>query len=139
MSVSIASCAALIFIDTMTAVPSPVREQIWGNYHERRKWMRYGSYGLLVGLLQASTKGINPIKLACFNSAQSAGADGASRYDQTLLPPIDDCSLVGGRQLNAWLQKHSASMAQAMHMFQMDLYRVSEYKPIGTLFKIFQW
>jgi hypothetical protein len=159
MSVSLATCAAIIFIDTMVSVPSPVREQIWGDCHTRRSWMRRGSYGMLVDLLRASTRGVNPIKLKCFEHRHpdyddhdqgTGGAPSESsrpsipdlanlEYKQTLLGTIDPASFAGAISLKDWIQRNKASMAEAMQMFRLDLYGAERVRPIGSLFQVYEW
>jgi hypothetical protein len=55
---------AIIFLDVLIACPSPYREQIWGvSWHDRIVEMRNGGYGMLISLLKANSKGVNPLKM----------------------------------------------------------------------------
>lgn len=55
---------AIIFLDILIACPSPYKEQIWGaTWHDRIVEMRNGGYGMLVALLKANSKGVNPLKM----------------------------------------------------------------------------
>jgi hypothetical protein len=59
--------AAIIFIDVLVLFPSPYREQIWGSsWHDTVAEMRNGGYGLLIAMLRANSKGVNPLKLDCW-------------------------------------------------------------------------
>ena len=61
---------AIVLLDILVACPSPYKEQIWGAaWHDRIVEMRDGGYGMLVALLKANSKGINPLKLDCWSEA----------------------------------------------------------------------
>ena len=146
MSVSLATCAAIVFIDTMIAIPSLIREHIWGDLPTRRAWMRHGSYNMLVDLLRANTKGLNPLNLPVLQPVEAStetrplpSRQGTVDSLHTLLPPIDQGSLTGGRRLKGWLDRNQASMRSAMEMLRMDLYAMDEIRPIGNLCKVYSW
>lgn len=106
--------------------------------------MRRGSYGLLIDLLRASTKGINPLKLTCVGYQEdhvghSTPSMNSPKHETTLLPAFDPATLSGGRKLNQWFRDHSTSMHQAMNMLSLDLYGMDEIRPAGALFKVLEW
>jgi hypothetical protein len=74
LSATIMAVAAIIFLDILVACPSPYREQIWGaQWHDRIVEMRNGGYGMLISLLKAHSRGVNPLKMDCWtNEAASA-------------------------------------------------------------------
>ncbi|ESZ94776.1 hypothetical protein SBOR_4833 [Sclerotinia borealis F-4128] len=60
--------SAVVFIDMMIAIPSPYKERIWGvNWHERITGIRHGGYGMMLEVLRANTKNVNPLDLSCWN------------------------------------------------------------------------
>ncbi|KAK6367367.1 hypothetical protein LTS17_010293 [Exophiala oligosperma] len=139
LGASLATCAAIIFVDAMMAVPSPVRELVWGNSHSKRLWMRECSYGMLVDLLRASTRGINPMKLQF--SADNGGT--AKSEDMSgvgvLLGDIDSAELDGIQKLKDWKSQHQGAMNQAGEMFNLYLYQQARVRTIGSLCLIYEW
>ncbi len=110
--------------------------------------MRSGSYAMLVGLLQASTKGINPLKLHRFgpSKADTGKVEGNStsqtasmEYKQTLLGMVDSATVSAAIQLNDWIKQNHVLMSQAMEMFRLDLYGLDKVRPIGSLCRLYQW
>ncbi|KAF5873023.1 uncharacterized protein Bfra_008300 [Botrytis fragariae] len=66
--------SAVVFIDMMVAVPSPYKERIWGvAWQERITQIRHGGYGMMLEVLRANTKNINPLELSCWD--QDFGMD----------------------------------------------------------------
>ncbi|KAI9641899.1 hypothetical protein NHQ30_009767 [Ciborinia camelliae] len=66
--------SAVVFIDMMIAMPSPYKERIWGvKWHERITDIRHGGYGMMLEVLRANTKNVNPLELSCWN--QDFGID----------------------------------------------------------------
>ncbi|KAG4033570.1 hypothetical protein MFRU_004g00770 [Monilinia fructicola] len=60
--------SAVVFIDMMVAIPSPYRERIWGvSWQERITEIRHGGYGMMLEVLRANTKNVNPLELSCWN------------------------------------------------------------------------
>jgi hypothetical protein len=67
LSASILTIAAIIYLDILVACPSPFKEQIWGEaWTEKIGEMRNGGYGMLIGLLRANSRGVNPLKMGCW-------------------------------------------------------------------------
>ena len=70
LSASILAVAAIIFLDILVACPSPYKEQIWGEaWNERIVEMRNGGYGMLIGLLRANSRGVNPLSMECWGES----------------------------------------------------------------------
>lgn len=66
--------SAVVFIDMMIAIPSPYKERIWGvSWQQRIGEIRHGGYGMMLEVLKANTKNVNPLKLSCWN--QDFGID----------------------------------------------------------------
>ncbi|EMR80473.1 hypothetical protein ACHAPC_000733 [Botrytis cinerea] len=66
--------SAVVFIDMMVAVPSPYKERIWGvAWQERITQIRHGGYGMMLEVLRANTKNVNPLELSCWD--QDFGMD----------------------------------------------------------------
>ena len=111
--------------------------------------MRSGSYAMLVGLLQASTKGINPLKLQRFENSKttaegeldrnSTSQTASMEYKQTLLGFVDPATVSAAIQLNDWINRNGVLMSQAMEMFRLDLYGLDKVRPIGSLCRLYQW
>ncbi|KAB8294912.1 hypothetical protein EYC80_006870 [Monilinia laxa] len=60
--------SAVVFIDMMVAIPSPYRERIWGvTWQGRITEIRHGGYGMMLEVLRANTKNVNPLELSCWN------------------------------------------------------------------------
>jgi hypothetical protein len=59
--------SAVVYIDMMVAAPSPYKERIWGaQWHERVTQIRHGGYGMMLEVLRANTKNVNPLELSCW-------------------------------------------------------------------------
>jgi len=64
---TILATTAIVYLDILGACPTPLREQIWGvDWHNRVREMRHWGYGMLISVLLANTKGVNPLKLDCW-------------------------------------------------------------------------
>lgn len=60
--------SAVVFIDMMVAIPSPYKERIWGtSWQQRITEIRHGGYGMMLEVLKANTKNVNPLELSCWN------------------------------------------------------------------------
>ncbi|QSZ36559.1 hypothetical protein DSL72_006439 [Monilinia vaccinii-corymbosi] len=60
--------SAVVFIDMMVAIPSPYKERIWGvSWQDRITEIRHGGYGMMLEVLRANTKNVNPLELSCWN------------------------------------------------------------------------
>jgi len=74
--------SAIVFLDILPVFPSPWREQIWGvSWLDRIVQMRDGGYGMLIALLRANSKGVNPLKLDCWTTNTTPSAS---------TPPVND-------------------------------------------------
>lgn len=140
LSACLATCAAIVFLDTAIAVPSPVRELIWGNFHETRAGLRQGGYQLLVDLLRASTNGANPIKQECWKSGNLTKEEEVQKMKEryTLLG-VDSAAMDGLIALNAWQEKYKNSLDEGRAMFAADAYSIARIRPIAGLCKMFDF
>lgn len=107
-----------------------------------------GCYGMLVELLKVSTKGVNPMKLECFDSQDtcpvpknfgSTRADTNLEHTTTSLGKVDFASSLGAIRLKSWAREHQASLRATMEYFELNLYEVDLVRPIGALCKLFEW
>lgn len=88
--------SAVVFLDMMVAIPSPYKERIWGNkWQERITGIRHGGYGMLLEVLRANTKNINPLELSCWNQ------DFGMETSLQILNKIPHDSFAGNANMNA--------------------------------------
>lgn len=134
----IAAISAIIFIDGAAAIPSPVRELIYGDFLETAAGMRGNGYDLLVDLLRASTSGLNPLKLQCWNAhSDSITTEENNSRERQILLGIKPAAMDGMRELKAWQEKYQPVLNEGRNMFAANLYEVARIRPIASLFKIF--
>lgn len=99
---------------------------------------------MLVDLLRVSTRGVNPMKLTCFEPQEAAAQDSSCEalktvHKDTAIGLVDPASLAGGIKLKDWNSRYEVVMGEAMEMLRLDLYGLDRIRPIGALCKVFEW
>ncbi|KAF7870471.1 hypothetical protein EAF04_004215 [Stromatinia cepivora] len=108
--------AAVVFIDMMVAIPSPYKERIWGtSWQQRITEIRHGGYGMMLEVLRANTKNVNPLELSCWN--RDFGMD--TSY-QTLNNSTHD-PFGGNQHINAQYSTGYALDPSSHHQFSYGL------------------
>ena len=100
--------------------------------------MREGSYGMLIDMLRASTKGVNPMKLQFSGNHESAVSGNTSEVG-VLLRDADPAGLDGMQALKNWKSQHQNAMDQGKEIFRLNLYQQARVRTIGHLWMIYDW
>ncbi|PQE32966.1 hypothetical protein CJF32_00001434 [Rutstroemia sp. NJR-2017a WRK4] len=81
LSACMLATSAVVYIDMMIAIPSPYKERIWGvQWHERVTQIRHGGYGMMLEVLRANTKNVNPLELSCWTGTTDYGVETTDPY-----------------------------------------------------------
>jgi len=141
LSALLVICSAMAFTDAIAGVPSPAREDVWGDCRKLAMDLRNGGLVMIVSLLRAATKGVNPFKLDCF-------VDEVQGIDESLMKKKlkeridllgdDPPALEGILALKRWKSKYQASLEEGKMLFANAPYTLSEIRPIAGLFRVFE-
>ncbi|KAM3076485.1 hypothetical protein ACMFMG_007297 [Clarireedia jacksonii] len=133
LSACMLAISAVVYIDMMIAIPSPYKERIWGvQWHERVTQIRRGGYGMMLEVLRANTKNVNPLELSCWT--------GFSDYDVQATDPY----VVGSntQYVDLGVDQTTASYQYQNRDFSQDaLYADPNYDPLysGNMGQHYAW
>ncbi|PMD34351.1 hypothetical protein L207DRAFT_570955 [Hyaloscypha variabilis F] len=112
LSASILAIAAIVFIDTLVACPSPYKEQIWGEaWNDKIVEMRNGGYGMLISLLRANSGEVNPLKMGCWDRSESGSGGKVESFDPFINATSESYSPEGMSQQQPAKKRSKSSKA----------------------------
>ncbi|PQE05869.1 hypothetical protein CJF31_00004644 [Rutstroemia sp. NJR-2017a BVV2] len=133
LSACMLATSAVVYIDMMIAIPSPYKERIWGvQWHERVTQIRHGGYGMMLEVLRANTKNVNPLELSCWVGTTDYGIETTDPYAVGSNAQYVD---LGVDSTNSY--QNYDHLQQGENIFAKDLYRQSQINPIAGLWRIF--
>lgn len=123
-------------------MPEAARSVIWPDINNTRNDLRTKTYSLLIDLLRVSTRGINPIGLECWATAQtgvgSRKEEKIREKEREVLLGSDRAALQGLLALKSWQAKYQRDLQEGKQMFVQDMVEQARIRPIAGLWKMFE-
>lgn len=141
LSALLLTIGAVYYMDVLLHLPSDVRDFIWHDLNNTRTDLRNKTYMLLVDLLRASTKGINPLMLDCWARPVIGKPDTEDKISLSfsrILLGGDQGAMAGLADLKEWQKKYGDVLEQGKQMFAADMVQQSGIPPIAGSWKVFE-